>query len=255
MKSRLEAIARRAGDIILAHEIRRIDQKEGHANFVTSVDQAVQEELVSALTALLPGSRIIGEEKENDSLTDAYTWIIDPVDGTTNLIHDYRFSAVSIALLKNRKPVIGLIYQPYTKELFYAEAGRGAYLNGERIHTADHPIETALIAFGTSPYQAELAQKSMRIAHAFLLRAADIRRTGSAALDLAYVACGRVDAFFELTLKPWDYAAGALLIEEAGGRFDMPLSKTGLDYGSSQAVLAGSAACFEDVRSLMLSFF
>lgn len=255
MRQAIEAIARQAGQIILSRAVSRIEQKEGHANFVTSVDCAVQDYLAGALSRLLPGSAFIGEEKDNDALGDGPTWIIDPVDGTTNLIHDYRHSAVSIALLERRKPVIGVVYQPYTDELFAAERGKGAYCNGERIHVSTHSMDTALIAFGTSPYNEELAEKSMAIALAYLRRAADIRRSGSAAIDLANVACGRTDAFFELLLKPWDFAAGALLVAEAGGHFTMPLRADGVTFASPQAVLAVSDACLKDATDVLLSFF
>ena len=251
LREPIARIAREAGRIILEHGAFRVEQKEGHANFVTNVDRAVQDYLAQALAALLPGSRFIGEEQENDALTDHLTWVIDPVDGTTNLIHDCRFSAVSIALLEGGQPIVGAVYQPYTDELFYAESGGGATLNGSPIRTADHPFDRALIAFGTSPYNASLARRSMEIALACLQSAADIRRSGSAALDLAYVACGRVDAFFELQLKPWDFAAGALLVTEAGGRFRMPLLEGGVRFDAPQCILAASAVCEEDMLALL----
>ena len=119
----VERIAREAGRIILGFGEFRVEEKEGHGNFVTTVDCAVQDYLADALSALLPGSRFIGEEQENDALTDEPTWVIDPVDGTCNLIHNYRQSAVSIALLENQQPVLAAVYQPYTDELFFAEKG------------------------------------------------------------------------------------------------------------------------------------
>ena len=123
MRDQLMQIARNAGDMFSSLSLSRIDQKEGHANFVTNIDREVEEYLQQALLSLVPGSQIIGEEKENSALSDAPTWIVDPVDGTTNLIHDYRCSAVSIALCENRKPVIGLIWQPYMKEMLSLRQG------------------------------------------------------------------------------------------------------------------------------------
>lgn len=254
MRNGLEQIARNAGKIILDREAFRVEEKEGHANYVTTIDQHVQEYLENALLAFMPGSVVIGEEKENDALGDEPTWIIDPVDGTTNLIHDFRLSSVSIALLKNKKPVLGVVYQPYTDELFSAEAGKGCFLNGKPVHTAKNDLKHALVGFGTSPYNEELAQKSMDLALTFLRHASDIRRTGSAAIDLAYVACGRQDVFFEWTLKPWDYAAGALLVMEAGGTLEMPLSETGMDFGRPQAIVAANGVCSEDAMKLFRSF-
>lgn len=254
MKTALETIVRKAGDIILQREDFRVEQKEGHANFVTSVDEAVQHFLVEELQSLLPGSVIIGEEQENEPLSDALTWVIDPLDGTTNFIHNVRFSAISVALLKHREPVLGMVYQPYTQELFHAEKGKGAFLNDQPIHVAHTPIHQALIGFGTSPYNAELAEKSMTAALYFLQHAADVRRGGSAALDLAYVAAGRQDVYFELVLRPWDYAAGALLVEEAGGCFVMPaLEKP--DFGQTAGVLAASPECMKTAEEWLKPFF
>jgi len=254
MKQALQSIVRRAGELILNAEEFRVEQKEGHANFVTDVDEQVQRFLISELQSLLPGSAVIGEEQENDELTDRPTWVIDPLDGTTNFIHGYRFSAISVALLEKRSPIMGVVYQPYTKELFFAEKGKGAFLNDHPIHVSPTKMEQALIGFGTSPYNAELAEKSMAAALHFLKHAADVRRGGSAALDLAYVAAGRHDVYFELILRPWDYAAGSLLVEEAGGRFAMPtLSQP--DYGQSAAVLAANAECFEIAAEWLAPFW
>ena len=247
--NRLQDIVREAGEMFASVSISEIEQKEGHANFVTNIDKEVEEFLQEKLLALVPGSRMIGEEKENQPLGDEPTWIIDPVDGTTNLIHDYRMSAVSVALCENKKPAIGLVYQPYTKELFYAESGRGAFLNGKAIHVASNSFGKALVAFGTSPYTEELFNRTLKIAGAFLHSCADLRRTGSAALDLAHLAAGRTDVFFELTLKPWDYAAGSLIVQEAGGVFVMPFLQEP-DYGSPAAIFAATPVCFEEALEL-----
>ena len=255
MRDRLEMIAREAGQNFLRRELTNVSSKEGHANYVTNIDCAVQEFLEEALLRLLPGSRFIGEEKENTALTGEPTWIVDPLDGTTNLIHDYRMSAVSIALCEGRKPVLGLIWQPYSREMYFAEKGKGAFLNGSPIHVADTPFSEALIAFGTAPYYEELEKVSMAMAAEFLRRCADIRRTGSAAIDLANVAAGRTDAYFELRLKPWDYAAGSLIVREAGGLVCMPLNGGEMDYGLSTAVAAGTPAVMDRVMEVFREFY
>ncbi len=252
MREKLMQVAKTAGKLFSARSLSRIDQKEGHANFVTNIDKEVEEYLQQALLSLVPGSQVIGEEKENGALSDAPTWIVDPVDGTTNLIHDYRCSAVSIALCENRSPVASLIWQPYTGEMFYAEAGRGASLNGKEIHVSKTPFEKALVAFGTAPYHTELAEKSMDLALAYLYSCADVRRSGSAAVDLAYLACGRHDAFFELNLKPWDYAAGSLIVREAGGIVTMPLEAGEMRYDCSSAILASNAMIADEIRAVFL---
>lgn len=241
----LESVVRSAGAMILRRPSFTVSEKEGHANFVTDIDQAVEKLLIAELTALVPGSRVISEEKDNDSLTDALTWVIDPVDGTTNMIHDYRCSAVSVALMQDRHPVIGMVFQPYSDELFSAVLGHGAFLNGKPIHASETPFEKALVAFGTSPYHPDLAEASMSLALEFLRSCADIRRSGSAAMDLAYVACGRQDIYFELTLKPWDFAAGSLLVTEAGGCFRTLSDDSSEPCWSKDAgVLASNKACF-----------
>lgn len=250
MREALLAIARHAGEIIRRREEMVVQEKEGHANFVTTIDENVQAYLLDALRQLRPDAVAIGEEKINEALTDEPTWVVDPVDGTTNLIHDFRFSAVSIALLENCVPVIGAVYNPYTDEFFYAQKGQGAQLNGRRIGVSQYPLDKALVCFGTAPYSVELAGISMDMAHAYLLRAADIRRCGSAAMELAYLSCGRHDVFFELNLKPWDYAAGALLVMEAGGVFEMPLCEHGVDFSKNTAIFATNSACHDEARRL-----
>lgn len=243
MKNQLIRIAQKAGELFRKEELTRVESKEGHANFVTNIDREVQAYLEESLLQLLPGSLFIGEEKENQALTGDPTWIVDPLDGTTNMIHDYRLSAVSIALCREKKPVAGLIWQPFTRELFYAEKGSGAFLNDRPIHVSDTPFRNALAAVGTAPYYEELEGLSMKLAGEFLHECADIRRSGSAAMDLAYLACGRHDIFFELRLKPWDYAAGSLIVQEAGGLVCMPLAGGEMDYDLSTAVLSAAPSC------------
>ena len=243
MKEQLIQIAREAGGFFQKDDLTRVDCKEGHANYVTNIDCTVQAYLEEKLQGLLPGSLFIGEEKENEPLTDAPTWIVDPLDGTTNMIHDYHLSAVSIALCRGKRPVIGLIWQPFTRELFYAEAGEGAFLNNRPIHVSETPFRNALVAVGTAPYYEELEDAGMKLACDFLHACADIRRSGSAAMDLAYLACGRHDIFFELRLKPWDYAAGSLIVQEAGGQVLMPLAGEEMNYDLSTAVLAATPRC------------
>ena len=241
--NQLVRIAKEAGAFFQKKNLTQVTEKEGHANFVTDIDCRAQAYLEENLLKLLPGSECIGEEKENRALTDRPTWIVDPLDGTTNMIHDYRFSAVSIALCVDKKPITGVIWQPFSRELFYAEAGVGAFLNGERIHVSDTPFDRALVAVGTAPYDEDLAETGICLARDFLHECADFRRSGSAALDLAYLACGRHDVFFEMRLRPWDYAAGSLIVREAGGLVQMPLEDGEMDYDRTTAILAATPAC------------
>jgi len=229
-----------------------VDEKEGHGNYVTSVDKLLQDTLENGLLRLYPSSQFIGEEKENAVLTDAPSWVVDPLDGTANFICDYRKSAVSVALLINKTPVLGAIFNPYADEMFYAEKGKGAFLNGKPIHVSCRDFEHAMVSFGTSPYDSDKCDITMSLARDFIRTCADIRRCGSAALDLTDVACGRTDMFFEMILRPWDVSAGAIIIEEAGGIFDMPISPDGVDFGGNHCILAGSKAVFEQAKSLLL---
>ena len=255
MKDELIRIAMKAGEFFLERDLTSVVSKEGHANFVTNIDCRVQAYLEEALLKLLPGSKFIGEEKDNQALGDEPTWIVDPLDGTTNMIHDYHLSSVSIALCRMRKPVTGVIRQPYARELFCAEAGGGAFLNGQQIHVSRMPFPRALAAFGTSPYYEELEEKTMAVALDYLHECADIRRTGSAALDFAYLACGRHEIFFEMLLKPWDYAAGSLLVQEAGGKVMMPLAGDEMDYDLSTAILAATPECMEQALEVFRRHF
>ena len=219
MLDTIQSIARKAGEMILNAHNAPSHQKEGHFNFVTDTDVAVQEYLKDSLLSLLPGARFFAEEQENECLTDAPTFVVDPIDGTINFMRERKLSAVSIALLEKKQPVMGVIYLPYTGEMYTATLGGGAFLNGQPIHVSAVPFQNALLELGSSPYDAELAKRTMQAATQFLLQAGDIRRSGSAAADLCSIACGRGDIMFELRLRPWDVAAGALLVTEAGGCF------------------------------------
>ena len=227
-----------------------VQEKEGHYNYVTETDIAVEEYLKTELLRVLPGSRFFAEEQENDALTDEYTWVVDPIDGTMNFITHRHASCVSVALLQNRRPVLSLIYQPYLDEMFTAICGSGAFLNGKAIHVSERPFEKSLTALGTSPYYAELAHATAYCFEQFLTQGGDIRRVGSAALDCCDVAAGRADIFFELRLSPWDFAAGALLIAEAGGEFMMPYEPC-IDFGKRACILACNPKCKEKALEIL----
>lgn len=191
---------------------------KGRADFVTQTDLNVQTFVKGALQEEYPDIAFMGEEDEDCSCADKTRWILDPIDGTTNYIYNYNYSAVSLALRDGNETIFGIIYNPFTDEMFSAIQGEGSFLNDSPIHVNKaESLENALVAVGTSPYYKEMAPDIFRKIEKIYSRSLDIRRTGSAALDLAYVACGRVDAYFEYRLKPWDYAAGNLIVMEAGG--------------------------------------
>ncbi|MHC1785936.1 MAG: inositol monophosphatase [Christensenellales bacterium] len=244
MKAEVDQLLRRAAAIILDKQAAAVHEKEGHFNFVTDADLAVQEVLREGLLAILPGSRLYAEEQENAALSDEATWIVDPIDGTVNYMRGRRFSAISVALIVEREAVMAWIFDPFAEEMFYAGRGEGCTLNGEPAQVSAIPFERALVTFGTSPYQPELARQGMRAAYAVLQEAGDLRRTGTSSLDLAWVACGRTEVFFEMMLYPWDYAAGVLLVREAGGQVAQPLAAA-FDHSLSTCILAANPQCFD----------
>lgn len=218
--AKTEAAVRDAGKLILnAEAYNNIIMKRGSANFVTTVDYTVQKYLIDELEGIIPESKFICEESDNNEYDpEGYTWIMDPIDGTTNFIYGYRYSAISLALFKDGEALAGFVFNPYSDEMFTAETGKGAFLNGGKITAGSSgSLEDSLIAFGTTPYDRAEAELTFDMVKKVFMKSRDIRRSGSAALDLACVAAGRIDGFFELNLQPWDYAAGMLIVQEAGG--------------------------------------
>ena len=214
------SLVKECGKVVLGadREKMAIDMKSGVTDLVTEYDKKIQDQLAVGLKTILPEAKFIGEEGSNDELTeDGYAFVVDPIDGTTNFIKDYHVSAISVALLKGKEVVAGVIFNPYLNEMFYAIKGKGAFCNGEKISVSSQPIEKSLVLFGSSPYDKGLFKKTIEVLSEYFYKALDIRRSGSAALDLCTVACGRAELYFELQVSPWDFAAGKLLVEEAGG--------------------------------------
>ena len=214
-------IIKEGGEIILSarHIGETVTAKDGKGNFVTAYDKKVQAFLFERLGELLPEAVFAGEEEESHpDVKNGYAFIIDPIDGTMNFMKGYRRSAISVGLLKEGVPCAGIVYNPYAGEVFSAIRGKGAFLNGNRIYVADEGLSEQLVLFGTSPYDQELYERTFRICYALFQKCPDIRRSGSAAIDLCDVACGRAGLYFELMLSPWDYAAGCLILAEAGGK-------------------------------------
>lgn len=246
-------VMRMAGEILLsASDIERaIHAKEGKKNFVTDYDKRVQAFLFEKLALLLPEAVFIGEEEEeHPHLPEGYAFIIDPIDGTTNFMKGYCASCISVGLLKAGQPFMAAVYNPYLNEMFHAQKGKGAFCNDKPIHVSEHKLADGLVIFGTSPYYEELARRSFDLAYEFLQRCIDVRRSGSAAIDLCNIACGRAELFFELMLSPWDFAAGALLVEEAGGCIFTTDGKP-LSFDKKSGVVAGShktVACFKKIN-------
>ena len=217
---RVAEAAGRAGGILM--EYRRtgisVDRKEGH-ELVTSADLASERFLRETLHLLLPDSSFIGEESWDGTIPESPFWVVDPLDGTNNYACSYPVFSVSIALVENDEISLGCVHDPVRRETFSAVRGEGAFLNDQPIHSTDSDsLGDVLLATGF-PYSRKPGDLGMDldVLRRFLCVALGIRRGGSAALDLAYTACGRIGGFWEEHLSPWDMAAGSLLVQEAGG--------------------------------------
>jgi len=212
-------IAREAGIFLKnkLNSVHTIDYK-GEINLVTEADKTSEGMITSKISTLFPDHDILAEEFTYTTRGSDFTWIIDPLDGTTNYAHGHPFFCVSIALKNLDTLIVGIIYDPMLDEMFVAEKGKGAFLNDRAIHVSNtNRVIEGLLATGF-PYDIrEDSHNNLNYFNEMILKAQAIRRAGSAALDLAYVAAGRFDGFWELKLNPWDIAAGWLLVEEAGG--------------------------------------
>lgn len=253
MLNKLIPIVRRAGKIILSADLNNTDLriKSTPGNFVTRYDWAVQNMLYDELKKILPGAEFVGEESDQiNSSGSGYCFIVDPIDGTTNLAWDYHHSAVSVGLAHNQKMVIGLVYNPYLDELFYAEAGKGAYLNNKRIYASNRRLKKGLVSFGSSPYDKTRADETFSLVKVLYQNSLDIRRSGAAALDICYIACGRCELFFEMDLSPWDYAAASLIVNEAGGIIT-DLKGESIQFRHRTSILAGGSQAYQDFWNIL----
>ena len=215
-------------------------KEKGLADYVTQVDIAVQNFLKKELFALAPNIQFLGEETGIQEIKGDSFWILDPVDGTTNLMHDYQHSVVSLALCRQGEIVMGIVYDPFREEVFSAIKGKGSFLNGHPIHVSNaEKLSDTMIGLGTA--KRELADENFARFRRVFGQCQDVRRIGSAALELAYTACGRQGGYFEIYLNPWDYAAGMLLIQEAGGQVTDFMGKP-LDPKKGSSV-AGTNGC------------
>jgi myo-inositol-1(or 4)-monophosphatase len=222
LERRVAIDAARAAGRLLRDELsgaRRIAFKGSPTNLVTEMDQRAEALVLERLRGAFPDDAILAEEQGAASGRSGRRWLVDPLDGTTNYAHGLPVFAVSIALEVARRPVLGVVYDPSRDELFVAERGGGATLNDTpiRVSTAT-AVGDSLLVTGFPYNIRETADTNLREYAAFSLRARAVRRLGSAVIDLAYVACGRFDGYWELRLGGWDVAAGAVLVEEAGGR-------------------------------------
>ena len=238
--------ARRAGDLIVRSLSRldslKIDTK-GRNDFVTDIDRKAEAEIIATVRRSHPDHAFLAEESGGTGESE-YLWIIDPLDGTTNFLHGFPIFAVSIAVQHRGRLQHAVVYDPMRQEFFTASRGDGAQLEGKKIRvSSQRTLEGALISTGF-PYRMQAAHVDdyLAILKVVMNIAAGVRRPGAASLDLAYVAAGRTDGFWEFGLAPWDTAAGTLLIQEAGGRVGTP---TGVEYALGPNVVAGNPKVYQ----------
>lgn len=218
-------------------DLSRIEQKTSFNNLVSYVDKEAETKLVKALMQVVPEAGFVTEEGtvEQNAKSD-YHWIIDPLDGTTNFLHGLPIYAISVALTFRNEPVVGVIYHIVRRETFHAVIGDHAYCNDQRIRVSQvETISESLLATGFPYHHSEKDVAYLEIIKLFLEKTHGIRRLGSAAIDLAYVACGRLDGFFEYNLNPWDVAAGILIVKEAGGNVS--------EFNGGKNMLYGKELC------------
>jgi myo-inositol-1(or 4)-monophosphatase len=247
--------ARAAGNIInraaLDIESVRVSQKKAN-DFVTEVDHAAEKAIIDTLLAAYPGHAIWAEEsgREHGAQDSEYVWIIDPLDGTTNFIHGLPVYCVSIALAVNGKVEQAVVYDPTRNDLFTATRGRGAFLNDRRIRVSKRTeLKGCLISTGFPFREGDNFQEYLSMMGEVMQRTAGIRRPGAAALDLAYVAAGYTDGFFERGLQPWDVAAGSLLVTEAGGLVGNFTGEA--DFLDQQECLAGAPRIYGQLVGIL----
>ena len=233
------SIVKEASKIMMERDFS-IKEKGDVSNIVTSSDIAVQSFLKERLTSLIPGSVFLGEEGPASSSlniiasactmdagsglgveSSEYIWVADPIDGTANFARNLSLSVISVALLCNREQTIGVVYHPYLDDVYYAEKGKGAFLNGSPIHVSERPFRSSMLCSAMSLYDKRFAKPCFEIIEKVYAEADDLRRLGTAALEMCELAAGRVDLYFEIRLSCWDYSAATLILKEAGGFFEI----------------------------------
>lgn len=219
-------------------------------SFVTYVDKTAEKQLVDGLKKILPESGFIAEEGTETANNETYKWIIDPLDGTTNFIHGLAPHAISVALMKEEKLVLGIIHEITLDECFYAWGNSPAFLNGKEIKVSNSvKMEDTLLATGFPYYDFEKMKPYLALLEELMKKTRGIRRLGSAATDLAYVACGRFDGFYEYSLSAWDVAAGAFIVQQAGGKIcDF---SGGENYIFGKEIIASNDGVFQDFKQII----
>jgi len=256
IRGKVEELCSEVGDFILDEK-----SKVGHEDIETKslnslvsyVDKTAEEKLVKGLKELLPEAGLITEEDTPNERDTKQRWVIDPLDGTTNYLHGIPVFAISVALLEENDPLVGVVYELGQKEMFSAARGEGCTLNGKDVKVNRKDISNSLIATGFPYYDFERMNEFLEMLKRLFKDSRGVRRLGSAATDLAYVACRRFDAYFEYGLSSWDVAAGVLLVTEAGGKVSD--FSGGDDFIFGAEIIAGSATAFGPIQAMTEKYF
>lgn len=255
--SQVNDLTREVGRFILGEKGKvKSDSIEtkGLNDFVSYVDKTAEQKLVAGLEKLIPEAGFITEENTISKKGEHYNWIIDPLDGTTNFLHSLPCFAISIGLLHDNKLVMGVVYEMNLDECFYAWEGSKAYLNGKEISVTNVPaLKNSLLATGFPYSNYERFNEYMQLFMDLMKSSQGMRRIGSAAVDLVYVACGRFEGFYEYGLKPWDVAGGAFIVKQAGGRVGD--FKGGDDFIFGQELVATNAGIYEELLEKVKKYF
>lgn len=236
-------LVKEASSFVFDKELRNQVSTKGAADFVTAVDLKISNFVKEKLRVLTPSIGFMSEEEEGVLAEER--WILDPIDGTTNLVYDYNMSSVSLAYFDGKQIAFGVIYNPYNKDLFVAKAGEGAYLNGEKLNCApDRELQDCLIEFGAGSTKKQYTNESFEIAKEVFGSCLDIRRICSSALAIAYVAAGKLNGYFEKSIKPWDYAAATLLLKECGCKCS-DWNKNEIQYNTASSFVCGTPKAYD----------
>ncbi|RPH33620.1 MAG: inositol monophosphatase [Bacteroidales bacterium] len=228
-------------------------ETKGIHNFVSYVDKTAEEKIVSALTVILPNAGFIAEEGTGKPSENGLNWVIDPLDGTTNYIHGLPPFAISIALMQGEQVILGVVYEISLDECFWAYTGSDAFLNGKKINVSNiETVNDSLIATGFPYYDYNRMEPFLKSIEYFMRNSHGLRRLGSAATDLAYVACGRFEAFYEYGLQSWDVAAGSLIVQQAGGKVIDFTGKKNYIFGKE--IIASNSNIFTEFQRITKYF-
>lgn len=251
------SIVRLTGNFIrkeaMQFDVQKIEYK-GLNDMVSYVDKTAEQKLVQNLEKLIPDAGFITEEKTINRTGKTYTWIIDPLDGTTNFIHGIPTYGISVALYEDGLPVIGVVYELNRGEMFYSYKGGPALMNKKEIRVSTNPdLKSSLLATGFPYYQFDKQPQYLKLLTEMMQKSHGVRRIGAAAIDLVYTACGRFDAFFEYNLQQWDFAAGCFIVQQAGGEvYDFA---GGNDYFTKREILATNGKLTAEMLTAIKQYF